>query len=76
MQTPQMFMTDDSAAEKQALREVWPVRQLLCFFHVAQAEWRWIHCHITQENRQYLMKLFQAVSSFYIMLFLTLSNYT
>lgn len=34
-------MTDDSAPEKKALKSVWPESlQLLCQFHVAQAEWR------------------------------------
>ncbi|KAF4520715.1 hypothetical protein B566_EDAN004834 [Ephemera danica] len=37
---PEVFMSDDSAAEKLALAEVWPnAVQLLCQFHVAQAEW-------------------------------------
>src|ERR1700733_12080726 len=35
------FMTDGSAALKNALLTVWPdVRQLLCGFHVCQAVWR------------------------------------
>ncbi|CAN8026041.1 unnamed protein product, partial [Ixodes persulcatus] len=40
---PQAFMTDDSSAEKAALRTTWPEStQLLCHFHVGQAEWRWL----------------------------------
>lgn len=39
-------MTDDSSAEKNALKSVWPESmQLLCHFHVAQAEWRWLFSH-------------------------------
>jgi hypothetical protein len=42
-QEPKIFMTDDSAAEKSALRAVWPQSmQFLCHFHLAQAEWRWL----------------------------------
>ncbi|GFS81935.1 uncharacterized protein TNCV_2497221 [Trichonephila clavipes] len=36
---PEVFMSDDSSAEKGALAAVWPeAKQLLCHFHVAQAE--------------------------------------
>lgn len=36
---PQAFMTDNSVAEKAALQATWPEgEQLLCHFHVAQAE--------------------------------------
>ena len=58
-------MTDDASAEKTALRLVWPESiQLLCHFHVAQAEWRWLFSHpqeIHKDERPRLMKLFQAV---------------
>lgn len=58
-------MTDNSAAEKAALLETWPeARQLLCHFHVAQAEWRWLtlakHGVAVQERKQ-LMAAFQKV---------------
>jgi len=34
---PEVFMTDDSMAEKNALSEAWPrSQQLLCVFHVLQ----------------------------------------
>lgn len=37
-------MTDDSKAEKNALKSLWPTsKQFLCNFHMAQAEWRWLH---------------------------------
>ena len=59
-------MTDDSAAEKGALKRVWEKStQLLCHFHVAQAEWRWLFTHnIPKEERPRLMRLFQRVSKF------------
>lgn len=40
---PECFITDDSDAERGALREVWPHSKLfLCVFHVLQAAWRWL----------------------------------
>ena len=40
---PECFITDDSDAERGALREVWPQSKLfLCVFHVLQAAWRWL----------------------------------
>ncbi|GBM30722.1 hypothetical protein AVEN_259583-1 [Araneus ventricosus] len=39
----EIFMTNDSVAEINALQNVWPaLRNLLCIFHVAQAVWRWL----------------------------------
>lgn len=63
--SPMAFMTDNSSAEKNALRMVWPEsRQLLCHFHVAQAEWRWLMSSKNQiplnERRTY-MKHFQQM---------------
>lgn len=58
-------MTDDSTAEKNALLRLWPkANQFLCNFHMAQAEWRWLHDSkngIHLSNRMPLMKLFQSV---------------
>jgi len=58
-------MTDDSSAEKNALGSLWPTaRQFLCHFHMAQAEWRWLHeskNRIECVDRTMLMKLFQKV---------------
>jgi len=59
-------MTDDSSALKSALRMVWTdTWQLLCHFHVAQAEWRWlttkVNC-IPSDERQSLMKAFLKVT--------------
>ena len=43
IQGPVLFMTDDSAAEQNAIRHVFPASQcLLCVFHVLQATWRWL----------------------------------
>lgn len=40
---PRIFMTDDSLAERNALREVFPqTTLLLCIFHVLQAAWRYL----------------------------------
>jgi len=40
---PLVFMTDDSAAERNALRECFPqTTLLLCIFHVLQAAWRYL----------------------------------
>ncbi len=62
---PAIFMTDDSAAEKAALRAVFPqALQLLCHFHMLQAEWRWFMSAISgvaKTDRQELMKLFRNV---------------
>lgn len=59
-------MTDNSTAEKSALLEIWPeAPQLLCHFHVAQAEWRWLtaaHNKVSNEQRRKLMSAFQKVS--------------
>ena len=57
-------MTDDSKAEKNALSHLWGnSTQLLCHFHVAQAEWRWIHCstEIPQVMKTEVMKHFKSV---------------
>ncbi len=60
-------MTDDSIAEKGALHNVWPdATQLLCHFHVAQKEWKWLldgKNRIPQEVRQKLMYKFKEVNT-------------
>ncbi|KAL1436293.1 hypothetical protein MTO96_049806 [Rhipicephalus appendiculatus] len=60
---PEAFMTDNSSEEKAALKAVWPEgKQLLCFFHVAQAEWRWLTAarhNINVEERKHFMLAFQ-----------------
>ncbi|XP_064475536.1 uncharacterized protein LOC135389412 [Ornithodoros turicata] len=64
-EAPNAFMTDNSSAEKDALRMVWPqATQLLCHFHVLQAEWRWLTSTkngVPREDRQKLMSSFKQV---------------
>lgn len=59
-------MTDDSAAEKKAIAEVWPsTTQLLCLFHFLQSEWRWLMSYssnVLPMHRPNLMKLFKQVT--------------
>lgn len=62
---PEIFMTDDSDAEREALRRTWPhSKSLLCLFHVSQSVWRWLWsasngiCH---DHRPILMKSFRSV---------------
>lgn len=65
LQAPQACMTDNSAAEKAALHATWPQGiQLLCHFHVAQAEWRWLQAsrnNVSRDKRRELMFAFQKV---------------
>ncbi|CAN8016752.1 unnamed protein product [Ixodes persulcatus] len=60
-QAPEVFMTDNSSAEKAALQETWPTaRHLLCHFHVAQAEWRWLtaaHNGVHKDQRRCLIRV-------------------
>lgn len=64
-QFPAIFVTDDSDAERNALRACWPQAvQRLCLFHVAQAVWRWLWAEthrISKEDRQQLMTEFRKV---------------
>ena len=58
---PDCFITDNSEAERKALKEVWPDSALyLCIFHVLQQVWRWL-CDashgIRKEDRQHLIKI-------------------
>lgn len=39
---PQIFMTDDSKAERGALGEVFQSTLLLCAFHILRAHWRYV----------------------------------
>lgn len=58
-------MSDNSSAEKGALSDTWPsAKQLLCTFHVLQAEWRWLTSarnEVTKEDRRQYMERFQKV---------------
>ncbi|KAH7953800.1 hypothetical protein HPB49_012416 [Dermacentor silvarum] len=58
-------MTDNSRPEKDALKKTWPTaEQLLCQFHVLQAEWRWLTAtanKVPKEDRRQLMAAFQKI---------------
>jgi MULE transposase domain len=60
---PDIFMTDDCDAEKNALSTVWPESiVLLCTFHVLQAVWRWVlnaKSGIPAKDRRALFYLFK-----------------
>lgn len=62
---PKQFIIDDSEAERQALRAIWPESSiLLCRFHVLQSVWRWLwdsKHDIRNEDRKLLFKLFQNI---------------
>ncbi|KAH7955399.1 hypothetical protein HPB52_000821 [Rhipicephalus sanguineus] len=62
-EAPEGFMSDNSSAEKGALSDTWPsAKQLLCTFHVLQAEWRWLTSarnEVTKEDRRQYMERFQ-----------------
>lgn len=58
---PECLITDDSDAQREALREVWPHSNLfLGVFHVLQAAWRWL-CNaknsIAKEHREPLISI-------------------
>lgn len=56
---PHIFMTDNSAAERGALKEVFPeTLLLLCQFHVLQAMWRYIWKYETGVNPSHRRTLF------------------
>ena len=62
---PQLFMTDDCDALKNALASVLsPAELLLCTFHVLQAQWNWLWeaSHgVLKPDRPVLLNLFRAV---------------
>lgn len=62
---PKLFMTDNSLAEIEALKQVWPSSDnLLCIFHVLQAVWRWLWTaknEIPQDRRSQFMSDFQTI---------------
>ena len=57
---PINFMTDDSDAEREAIKSVWEnSNRFLCHFHVSQAVWRWLRKkenEIDEKDRQSLYK--------------------
>lgn len=58
---PQMCITDDSAAERSAIHNVWPDTELyLCIFHFLQSWWTWLwngDHNINKDDRPILMQL-------------------
>ena len=60
---PDIFMTDDDTAQRQALRSQWKhAALLLCIFHFMQATWRWLldsKHSISKDDRQHLMTIMQ-----------------
>ena len=64
-QGPKIFMTDDSQAEQNSLRFVWPSSMLLlCIFHLLQALWRWewnSDNKIEKNDRPSLFNLFKGI---------------
>lgn len=62
---PLVIMTDDSCAERNALKNVFPnSRLLLCIFHVNQALWRYLwqsENNVCKDDRKYIMNLFRSV---------------
>ena len=62
---PQVFMTDDCLAERNALSSAWPNSVLLlCIFHVLQAVWTWLwdgQHNIAAADRPLLINIFRQV---------------
>lgn len=62
---PKLIMTDDSIAERNARKAVFPDSTLLlCAFHVTQAVWRWLwdSAHkVKKEERQEIMNAFRKI---------------
>lgn len=62
---PRVIVTDDSSAERNALRTVFPKATLfLCIFHFCQSIWRWLwnsDQNIHKEHRPLLMQLVRSI---------------
>ena len=62
---PQVFMTDDCLAERNALSSAWPQSVLLlCIFHVLKAVWTWLwdsKHSIATSDRAVLINVFRQV---------------
>ena len=60
---PDIFMTDDDTAQRQALHSQWKhATLLLCISHSMQATWRWLldsKHSLSKDDRQHLMKIMQ-----------------
>jgi hypothetical protein len=63
--SPISFRIDDSRAEYNAVKRIWPDSKIyLCTFHVLQSVWRWLwesKNKISKEDRQELMFLFRQM---------------
>ena len=59
-------MTDDSTAERNALREAFPSSKLyLCIFHFLQALWRWLFetdHGVSKNDRQEIFEAFRKIA--------------
>ncbi|XP_025108096.1 uncharacterized protein LOC112572570 isoform X2 [Pomacea canaliculata] len=62
---PQVFLTDDSSAERQSLQAAFPeATLLLCTFHVLQAAWRFLweaRNNIQKESRPHLLSIIKKM---------------
>ena len=59
---PVIFMTDDSAAERNALNTVFPESTLLlCAFHMLQAYWRFLWDHKSNVKKEHRQQLFAVL---------------
>ena len=48
---PAVFLTDDSTAERNALKTSFPrAERILCTFHVLHALWRWLQANVTTQQ--------------------------
>ncbi|GBM73947.1 hypothetical protein AVEN_29610-1 [Araneus ventricosus] len=62
---PATFITDDSEAEINAMKKIWPSSSnFLCIFYVVQTVWRWLWDSkngIPNDSRRQLMPYFQSI---------------
>ena len=62
---PELFLTDEQASQREALRQVWPnARLLLCLFHYLQRWWRWLWERkqgVDLEDRKEIMQLIRIL---------------
>ncbi|XP_062391790.1 uncharacterized protein LOC134079728 [Sardina pilchardus] len=62
---PQVVMTDDCQALRQAVLDVYPqTHPILCVFHILQAMWRWLwdaNNGVPKTHRQHLLQLFKVL---------------
>lgn len=69
LQVPAASVSGNSKAEKEAFKGAWPsARQLLCHFHILQAEWRWptaANIQVMQDQRCPIKAAFQKVLTQY-----------